>query len=114
MGRDIVSKDFIAITRYFFPSYAIPRCINATRIVLVSKIENLVTINDFKPISCCNMMYKCIFKVIMSRLKRIFPNFICPAHTTFVPGRRISGVILLTRELIRITIIYMILCLDVL
>lgn len=81
---DIVSKDSIAIVRYFIPSYTISRCINPIKIV--SKIENLVIMNNFKHISCCNMMYKCIFKVIMSKLKRIFSNFICPASTTFVPG----------------------------
>ena len=74
VGTLLVRTSLLAIVRYFFPSYVIPRCINATRIVLVLKIENLVTMNDFRPISCCNMMYKCIFKVIMSILKRIFPN----------------------------------------
>jgi hypothetical protein len=54
--------------KYFFEFSTFLRCVNATRIALVLKVENLVTMNDFKPISCCNVMYKCISKVIMSKL----------------------------------------------
>jgi hypothetical protein len=46
---------------------------------LVPKIESLTTMNDFRPISCYNMMYKYIYKVIGSRLKGIFPDVIGPA-----------------------------------
>jgi len=44
-------------------------------------------------------MYKCISKVIVSRLQLILPDVIGPAQTAFVPGRQISDAILLTQEL---------------
>jgi hypothetical protein len=28
---DIIGKDFITVVRYFFDSYTLPRCVNATR-----------------------------------------------------------------------------------
>lgn len=86
--------------RHFFDTNTLPRCVNITRIALVPKIESPTTMNDFKPISCYNMMYKCISKVIISRLKGIFPDVIGFAQTTFVPSRQISNTILLTQELI--------------
>jgi hypothetical protein len=64
--------------RYFFATSTLPRCVNATRINLVSKIEALTTMNDFRPISCCNAMNKYISKVIVSRLKEFFSNVISP------------------------------------
>jgi hypothetical protein len=53
--------------------------------------------NNFRLISSCNVMYKSISKVIVSRLKKIFLDVIGPTQTAFVPGRKISDVILLTR-----------------
>ena len=55
--------------------------------------------NNFRPISSCNVMYKYISKVIVSRLKGIFLNVIGPPQTTFISGRKISDAILLTQEL---------------
>ena len=76
---DIIGRDFITTARYFFDTNTLPRCVNVTRITLVPKIESLTTMNDFRPISCYNMMYKYIYKVIVSRLKGIFPDVIGPA-----------------------------------
>lgn len=36
--------------RYFFDFSTLPRCVNATKITLVPKIENPIIINDFRPI----------------------------------------------------------------
>jgi hypothetical protein len=78
------------------------KCVNATKIFLVLKVETPTTMNDFRPISCCNMMYKCISKVIMNRSKGIFPEVIGLVQTIFFSGRQISDVILLTQDLIHI------------
>jgi hypothetical protein len=43
-------------------------------------------VNDFRLISYCNVMYKCISKVIVNKLKVIIPNAICPSQTIFVSG----------------------------
>jgi len=95
-SKEIIGRDFITVVRFFFNSSTLPRCVNATRIVLLPKITTLITMNDFRSIPCCNVMYKCIFKVIMNRLKGIFPIIIGPTQTTFVIGRKISNVISLT------------------
>ena len=59
----------------------------------------LLDVNDFRPISCCNVIYKYISKVIVSRLNGIFLDVIGVAQTTFVPSGKILNAILLTREL---------------
>jgi hypothetical protein len=69
--------------RYFFYFSTLLKCVNATKIFLVLKVETLTTMNNFRPISCCNMMYKCISKVIMNRSKGIFPEVIGLVQTIF-------------------------------
>jgi len=96
----ILSSDFIDVVKYFFELFTLPKCVNATRIALVPKVENHVTMNDFRPLSYCNVMYKYISKVIVSRLQLILPNVIRPSQTAFLPWRQKSNVILLTQELI--------------
>jgi len=96
----LIGVDFIAAVRYFFSHNSLPRCVNATRVALVPKIENPSCLNDYRPISCCNVLYKCISKLIVHRLKTALADVIGPSQTAFLPGRHISDAILLTQELL--------------
>ena len=75
--------------------------INCTIIALVPKVPNLSSMHDYRPISCCNTIYKCISKIIAERIKRCIPDIICPAQTAFVQGHSIADNILLTQELVK-------------
>ncbi|KAJ7009375.1 hypothetical protein NC653_000139 [Populus alba x Populus x berolinensis] len=96
----IIGADFMRAVSYFFEYSIIHRCINATRISLVPKVENPACMDDYRPISCCNVLYKCISKVLVARLKLILPDVISPSQSAFIPGRQISDNILLTQELL--------------
>jgi hypothetical protein len=96
----IIGADFMRAVQFFFEHSIMPRCINATRISLVPKIENPACMEDFRPISCCNVLYKCISKILVSRLKIILPDVISPSQSAFIPGRQISDNTLLTQELL--------------
>ncbi|GJX34832.1 hypothetical protein Tco_0246389 [Tanacetum coccineum] len=56
-------------------------------------------INDYRPISCCNVLYKRISRIISNRMKDSLSSLVSLNQSTFVPGRRISDHILLTQEL---------------
>lgn len=73
--------------------------LNHTVIALLPKVKSPVRINDYRPISCCNVLFKCITKIISNRIKGSLNELISPNQSTFVPGRRISDNILLTQEL---------------
>jgi len=96
---DIIKVDFIAAIRYFFSNNTLPRCVNATRVALVPKQELPTCLNDFRPIYCCNVLYKCISKLLVIRLKEALSDVIGPSQSAFIPGRNISDAILLTQEL---------------
>jgi len=97
---DIIRVDFLAAIRFFFSNNSLPRCVNATRVALVPKKEHPVNLNDYRPISCCNVLYKCISKLLVVRLKAALVDVIGPSQSAFLPGRNISDAILLTQELL--------------
>lgn len=52
--------------------------VNLTYIVLIPRKNNPVSINDFQPISLCNVLYKITSKVSANRLKVVLPVIISP------------------------------------
>lgn len=96
---NIVGRDFTLAIQSFFKSGCLLRGTNSTAIVLVPKVLHPSSISDYRPISCCNTTYKCISKILASRLKVILPLIISPYQVAFVAGRRIGDNILLAQEL---------------
>lgn len=56
-----------------------------TQIILVPKVKKSNKMTEFKPISLCNVHYKLISKVMVNRLKKIFPDVISQEQSTFLP-----------------------------
>lgn len=97
----IVGKDVVAAVTYFFNSFCLPRQVDSVAITLVPKVSNPSRMDQFRPISCCNTLYKCIAKMLTDRLKGVMNNIISPCQTAFVPGRKIGDNILLAQSLCR-------------
>lgn len=97
----ITGASFTEAIRYFLTTHHLPRCFNAARIVCVPKVESPTTMNDFRPISCCTVIYKTIAKLLASRLKEALSEVVGTNQSAFLPGRNIADAILLTQELMR-------------
>ena len=95
----IIGSDVIDAVISFFKSGSMLREINCTIIALVPKVPNPESMNDYRPISCCNTVYKCISKIIAARFNQCIPEIISPAQSAFVKGRNIADNILITQEL---------------
>ncbi|GJX80283.1 uncharacterized protein Tco_0328432 [Tanacetum coccineum] len=96
---DIVGFDVSNAVREFFISGKLLKEVNHTIIDLIPNVSSPTHVNDYRPISCFNVLFKCISKIISNRIKDSLTDLVSINQSAFVPGRRISDNILLTQEL---------------
>jgi len=72
-----------------------------TKLVLIPKTPNPTSANDFRPILCCNVIYKCIAKLLCLRLKEVLPHLIHQNQGAFVKGRELLFNILMCQDIVR-------------
>ncbi|KAF3784194.1 Transposon TX1 uncharacterized protein [Nymphaea thermarum] len=80
----MVRTDVVKAVQDFFTSGRIVRSVNETMICLIPKKENSKKVEDFKPISLCNSIYKIIMKVIVNRMRDILGRVINVNQATFL------------------------------
>ncbi|KAL0315180.1 UNVERIFIED_CONTAM: hypothetical protein Scaly_2881100 [Sesamum calycinum] len=85
----------------FFRSGRMLRQLNHTIIALVPKSEHSPSVADYRPISCCNVIYKVITKFIADRLSPALVQLIDSSQAAFVGGRNITDNIFLAQEMVR-------------
>lgn len=98
---NIVGPSVIDATLEFFRTGRILKEWNHTIIALIPKSVNAQSVGDYRPISCCNVCYKIIAKILGNQLSGIRPFIINLAQGAFVSGRDMSENIFLAQELIR-------------
>ncbi|KAJ9562241.1 hypothetical protein OSB04_007401 [Centaurea solstitialis] len=89
----------VAIHNFFYRGH-IAKEINHTLICLLPKSPNASSVSDFRPISCCSTLYKCISKVVVNRMKPFLDRLVGKSQSAFIPGRRIVDNILMAHELV--------------
>jgi hypothetical protein len=86
-----VMKEIKRLGRYF-------RSINSTFLVMIPKVDNPISFNDFRPISLCNKVYKIMAKIITNRIKHFLSSTITQELFGFVKGRLIHEAIRCAQE----------------
>ncbi|KAL0290023.1 UNVERIFIED_CONTAM: hypothetical protein Sangu_2591800 [Sesamum angustifolium] len=94
---DLVSRAVMG----FFRSGRMLRQLNHTIIDLVPKSEHSLSVTDYRPISCCNVIYKVITKIIADRLSPALEQLIDSSQVAFVGGQNITDNILLAQEMVQ-------------
>ncbi|GJR34250.1 RNA-directed DNA polymerase, eukaryota, reverse transcriptase zinc-binding domain protein [Tanacetum coccineum] len=107
MVKDVSDKEIkdalfdIDSTKVVDPDGKILWEINATLIALVPKMNTPNKVSNFKPIACCNVLYKCIRKILTNRIKGGLSKVVILNQSAFIPGRHIQNNILITQELLK-------------
>nr|GEX34492.1 hypothetical protein [Tanacetum cinerariifolium] len=98
---NIIGEDVCNAVKEFFSKGKLLKELNATLITLVPKVSTPNKVSEFRPIACCNVVYKCISKVLTNRIKSSLENIVDKNQSAFIPNRQITDTILLTQELMK-------------
>ncbi|KAL0324558.1 UNVERIFIED_CONTAM: hypothetical protein Scaly_2422900 [Sesamum calycinum] len=85
----------------FFRSERMLRQLNHTILALMLKSGHSPSVADYQPISCCNVIYKVITKIIADRFFPALEHLIYNNQAAFVGGRNITNNIFLAQEMVR-------------
>ena len=95
-----MKNDILEVVRESQESGKVLGSINSTFLSLIPKKQKPQTFEDFRPISCCNMIYKIIAKVLALRLKAMLSDIISEEQFGFLNNRHIYDAISLAREIV--------------
>ncbi|CAH9076372.1 unnamed protein product [Cuscuta epithymum] len=98
---NLVGDDIVQATKEFFRTGKLLKQINHTIIALIPKTNHSPKVSDYRPISCTNVLYKIITKIIAARLTPCLSGLVNQAQGAFVDGRLMFDNIFLAQELVR-------------
>nr|GFB98055.1 putative reverse transcriptase domain, reverse transcriptase zinc-binding domain protein [Tanacetum cinerariifolium] len=67
---DIIGVDVIKAVKEFFTNGRLLKELNHTIIALIPKVNTPARVTDYRLILCCNVLFKCISKIIANRFGR--------------------------------------------
>ena len=97
----VIAQDFTIAVQSVFQLGFLPKGINSTILALIPKKTVAQEMRDYRPIACCNVIYKVVSKIIANRLKLILPRIIAENQSAFVKGRLLMENVLLASELVK-------------
>lgn len=83
-----------------FRNKTVPIELICTVITLIPKIDRPESINKFRPMGICNVSYKVISKIIVSRIRPHLNTIISPFQSSFIPSRQTTDNIIIFQEII--------------
>ncbi|KAL9672447.1 hypothetical protein QQ045_028697 [Rhodiola kirilowii] len=96
----LIGSEMCSSIRHCLRHNVLPEGLNSAYIALIPKVTNPETPDQFRPISCCNVVYKIISLVLAGRLREVLPSIINQAQGAFVEERSIVGNICLAQQLL--------------
>eukprot|EP00253_Pinus_taeda_P024975 PITA_24975 len=83
---EIVKQDILDVVEVSRKNKTVLKVLNA---YLIPKEENAMTLDRYRPIASCNVVYKITSKIIENKLKPLIPTLVSQEKTGYVDGRKI-------------------------
>lgn len=96
----IIGDEVTYVVLHFFHIKNLYLYINCTTVTFIPKVKPPYTIKQFRPISCCTILYKLISKILTTSLQGVMDNIIDQSQSIFF-GRIISDYIIISHELVK-------------
>ncbi|KAL0444855.1 UNVERIFIED_CONTAM: hypothetical protein Slati_2208200 [Sesamum latifolium] len=74
----VIGDEIMTAVEEFFANGRLLKQVNATLLALIPKVQSPTTMADFRPISCCNVLYKAITKILVLRLRPLLSRLVSP------------------------------------
>ena len=97
MGSDVVS-----VVQDFFSKGVIFPSLNSSFIVLLPKLKDSISIDQFRPIVLSNFLFKISSKILVDRLAQIATRIVSPYQFGFIRDRHIEDCIALASDCVNV------------
>ena len=97
---NIVGTSVITAVQNFFTLGRLLFEVNNTFLVLIPKNNSSSSVNHYKPIGLCNVVYKTISKLLVNSIRPLLDKLISPCQSAFTPSRWIAENQLIVHELL--------------
>lgn len=95
-----VGNDVIKAVTSFFNFGNMPKEVNNSLIILIPKISNPSSMDHYRPMSLCNVIYKIISKLLVNKIRPLLHKIISPCQSAFVPDRWIAENQVIVQEML--------------
>ncbi|XP_062076005.1 uncharacterized protein LOC133780148 [Humulus lupulus] len=85
----------------FFQNGFLPKSLNETVISLIPKVAEPKSASNYRPIACCSTLYKCILKMICTRLSEVLPFLVHSNQGAFIKNRMLAHNIMIFQDLLK-------------
>ncbi|XP_062085514.1 uncharacterized protein LOC133791609 [Humulus lupulus] len=100
MWKDLGDELSNAILNFFATGRLRP-ALNRSIIALIPKVESPSTTVDYRPIACCNTLYKYISKMLCVRLAKVLPPLVHQNQGAFIQHRSLAHNIFILQDLLK-------------
>ncbi|XP_062112816.1 uncharacterized protein LOC133823971 [Humulus lupulus] len=97
----VIGKEVATAVLEFFDIGCIPKALNKTILTLIPKVSQPSNASEYRPIACCNTLYKCISKMLCNRLTSILPKLVNQNQGAFVKNRSLAHNVLILQDLLK-------------
>lgn len=95
---DTIGADVCKAIKGFFENGQLPLEMNETIVTLIPKVPLPECLNQLRPISCCNFIYKIISKIMVLELRGFMGELVSENQSAFVGGRLIQDNLIIAQE----------------